>query len=179
MIDNSKNNDKNYSAFGDGKSKFTYPQTAPPETIVNTLRKEYARRLLMYELHMSEAETENKAVECAKKKEIREYCMSTANRRKFIMHCCLANLNDQCVSVPETTKLLGMSDQGMTDMIKNCVLKGWVLLEKNKSSHRWVKATEITLETWFDYADYASIMSNKFDFVYLNASRDTIENLTE
>lgn len=179
MIDNPKTSDKNFGTFGDGKSKITYPQTAPPEAMTTTLRKEYARRLLMYELHMSEAKTENKAVECEKKKEIREYFMSTANRRDFIMRCCLANLNEQYISVPETTKLLGMSDQGMTTMIKNCVQKGWILLDKNKYGHRQVKATEITIETWLDYADYVSIISNKFGFVYLNASRNTIENLTE
>ena len=163
--------------FEDGKSKINYPQTAPPEAIIKTLRKEYARRLLMYELHMSEAKTENKAVECEKKKELREYFMSTANRRNFIMRCCLANLNDQSISVPETTKLLGMSDQGMTAMIRNCVQKGWILLAKNKHGHRWVNATEITIETWLDYADYVSIMSNKFDFVYLNASRKALGDL--
>jgi len=26
-----KINNKNYGAFGDGKSRFTYPQTAPPK----------------------------------------------------------------------------------------------------------------------------------------------------
>ena len=70
MIDNPKTSDKNFGTFGDGKSKITYPQTAPPEAMTTTLRKEYARRLLMYELHMSEAKTENKAVECEKKKKL-------------------------------------------------------------------------------------------------------------
>ena len=65
-------NKKNYGAFGDGKSRFTYPQTAPPEASENfiaaqALRKEYARKLLMFELHMSGRNNDNKAVECEQK----------------------------------------------------------------------------------------------------------------
>ena len=54
------------------------------------LRKEYARKLLMFEIHMQESENDNKASKCDEKRKIREYCMSTPNKRKFIMHCCLA-----------------------------------------------------------------------------------------
>mgnify|MGYP001196689753 CR=1 FL=1 len=141
------------------------------------LRKEYARKLLMFELHMSERNNDNKAVECEQKAKIRTYCMSTPNKRNFIMHCCLATLNNKCISVAETTKLLGMSDAGVTLIINECFDAGWILLDKDKSGCRRVKATEITIETWLDYADYVNIMVDKFDFVHINASRRAMEML--
>tara|TARA_R110002012_G_scaffold51785_6_gene133490 strand:+ start:1259 stop:1729 length:471 start_codon:yes stop_codon:yes gene_type:complete len=144
---------------------------------IQALRKEYARKLLMLELHMANKKNDNTAVECDVKEGIREYCMSTPNRRNFIMHCCLATLNNKCISVSDTQKLLGMTDPGMRDMIKECVEKKRILLEKNKAGHRRVKATEITLETWMDYADYMNIMVDKFDFVHINASRRAMELL--
>ena len=141
------------------------------------LRKEYARKLLMFELKMSEVNNDNKASECDEKRKIREYCMSTPNKRKFVMHCCLATLNNKCISVSKTQQLLGISRQGMSDMIKECVEAKRIMLDKNKAGHRRVKATEITLETWMDYADYVNIMVDKFDFVHLNASRRAMDLL--
>tara|TARA_R100001163_G_C5064314_1_gene201885 strand:+ start:2006 stop:2470 length:465 start_codon:yes stop_codon:yes gene_type:complete len=146
---------------------------------IKALRKEYARKLLMYELHMLGAENNNKATECKTKSEIRAYCMSTPNKRNFIMHCCLATLNNKCISVADTTKLLGMSDVGVKTMVDECFAAKWIELDKNKSGYRRVKATEITLETWMDYADYVNIMVDKFDFVNINASRRAMEMLSE
>lgn len=143
------------------------------------LRKEYARKLLMLELHMSTVRNDNKASECKHKTAIRKYCMSTPNKRNFIMHCCLATLNNKCISVSDTTKLLRMSDAGITPIVNDCFDAGWILLDKDKSGVRRVKATEITIETWLDYADYMNIMVDKFDFVHLNASRRAMEILNE
>ena len=144
---------------------------------IQALRKEYARKLLMLELHMSTVRNNNKASECDFKKDIRKYCMSTPNRRNFIMHCCLATLNNKFISVSETQKLLGITDPAMRAMIEECVDKKRIMLGKNKAGHRRVKATEITLETWMDYADYMNIMVDKFDFVHINASRRAMELL--
>ena len=141
------------------------------------LRKEYARKLLMFELHMSGRNNDNKAVECDEKSAIRKYCMSTPNKRNFIMHCCLATLNNKCISVSETRKLLGMSGKGMTDMVNECFEAKRILLDKDTSGCRRVKATEITIETWLDYADYVNLMVDKFDFVHINASRRAMELL--
>lgn len=143
------------------------------------LRKEYARKLLMFELKMSEVNNDNKASECDEKRKIREYCMSTPNKRKFVMHCCLATLNNKCISVSKTRKLLCMSKVGMDSMVNECFEAKRILLDKDKSGHRRVKATEITLETWMDYADYVNIMVDKFDFVHLNSSRRAMEILTK
>jgi len=176
-------NKKNYGAFGDGKSRFTYPQTAPPEASENfiaaqALRKEYARKLLMFELEMNKANKKDRDVGCKIKKEIRKYSMSSTNRRNFIMHCCLATLNKKCISVPETKHLLGMSRQGMTDMVNECFEAEWILLDKDEAGFRRVKATPITLECWMDYADYVHSKVDKFDFVHINASRRAMELLT-
>ena len=141
------------------------------------LRREYARKLLMFELHMAGPDNGNKASKSDRKAKIREYCMSTPNKRNFIMHCCLATLNNKCISVANTTKLLGMSDAGITPIVNECFEAGWILLDKNKSGWRRVKATEITLETWMDYADYVNIMVDKLDFVHLNASYRAMQNL--
>lgn len=141
------------------------------------LRKEYARKLLMFEIHMQGSKNANQAQCNDEKSAIREYCMSTPNKRNFIMHCCLATLNNKCISVSKTEKLLGISRQGMSDMIKECVEAKWIMLDKNSSGHRRIKATEITLETWMDYADYVNLMVDKFDFVHLNASRRAIDFL--
>lgn len=144
---------------------------------IQALRKEYARKLLMLELHMSTVRNNNKASECDEKSAIRKYCMETPNRRNFIMHCCLATLNNKCISVSQTQKSLGMTDPGMRNIVKECLEKKYILLDKNKSGHRRVKATKITLETWMDYSNYVSIMSNEFDFVSLNASLMTLQKL--
>ena len=74
---------------------------------IGALRNEYARKLLMFELEMNKVDKKDRDVGCKIKKEIREYSMSSPNRRNFIMHCCLATLNNKCISVPETKHLLG------------------------------------------------------------------------
>ena len=141
------------------------------------LRKEYARKLLMLELHMSTVRNDNKASECKHKTAIRKYCMHTPNKRNFIMHCCLATLNNKCISVSKTRKLLDMSKVGMTTMVNECSVAKWILLDKNNSGHTRAKATEITIETWLDYADYMNLMVDKYDFVHLNSSRRAMEML--
>ena len=144
---------------------------------VAALRNEYARKLLMFELEMNKVDKKDRNVGCKIKKAIREYSMSSPNKRNFIMRCCLATLNKKCISVPETQKLLGMSRQGMTNMIKECVEPEWILLDKDEAGYRRVKATPITLECWMDYADYVHSKVDKFDFVHINASRRAMQLL--
>ena len=151
--------------------------TEETKIAIAALRNEYARKLLMFELEMNKVDKKDRDVGCKIKKEIREYSMSSPNRRNFIMHCCLATLNNKCISVPETKHLLGMSRQGMTDMINECFEAEWILLDKDEAGYRRVKATTITLECWMDYADYVHSKVDKFDFVHINASRRAMELL--
>ncbi len=151
--------------------------TEETKIAIAALRNEYARKLLMFELEMNRVDKKDRDVGCKIKKEIREYSMSSTNRRNFIMHCCLATLNNKCISVPETKHLLGMSRQGMTDMVNECFEAKWILLDKDEAGYRRVKATPITLECWMDYADYVHSKVDKFDFVHINASRRAMELL--
>lgn len=146
---------------------------------IKALRNEYARKLLMFELEMNENNKESRKVECKTKAAIRNYSMSTPNKRNFIMRCCLSALNGKCISVADTTKLLGISSTAMDSMVNECFEAGWIEMDKDNSGYRRIKAKPITLECWMDYADYVNSVVDKFDFVHLNASRRAMEILNE
>jgi len=132
------------------------------------LRKEYARMLCKFEIKVATGE---RHVLCESKRAVQEYAMSTSNKRFFMVHNCLARLEGKYISVEETRKLIGVSRAAMDTMCNECHAAGWIFLDKNKRGHRRMKAADITLECWLDYADFINSLVDEMDFVHLNSSR--------
>ena len=129
----------------------------------------------MFDVEMTDDNKENRKVTCTTRSSIRNSSLSTPNHRHFIMPCCLSTLNNKCISVADTTKLLGVSSTAMDSMVNECFEAGWSEMDKDNSGYRRVKAKPITLECWMEYADYVNSMVDKYDLGHLNASRRAME----
>tara|TARA_B100000530_G_scaffold232944_1_gene150863 strand:+ start:528 stop:1022 length:495 start_codon:yes stop_codon:yes gene_type:complete len=140
------------------------------------LRVEYAKALCKFELKVQSGD---RPFTCEKKKAIREYAMSTPNKRFFVMRNVLSNLEGKCISVEATRKLLGVSRAAMDTMVKDCFEAKWIIVDKNGKGHRRMKAQKITVEAWLDYSDYINNLVDEMNFVHLNSSRRAMATLLD
>lgn len=142
---------------------------------IDSLKLEYARRLAMYELEVYGTDRD-KYMDATQAK-IRRYCMSTKNKRRFIMTACLAALNSEYHWVVNTRKEIGVSRAAIDTMVNDCEAANWIRVKRNKQNYRSIQATEVTLETWFNYADFVKSVSKKTGLAKLQAASEVLIEL--
>ena len=142
----------------------------------STLRIEYARRLALYEIELSEG---GRKIESTVLLKIQEYAMSTNLRRRFLMHTICAALENNFVSVSYTKKQLGPSRAAMDTMVKECEEAKWLIVRRNNQKHRSIQATDIVVKCWLGYADFVTHLANKYNLNYLSSSQARIGELLE
>lgn len=145
-----------------------------------TLRTEYAKRLALYELELfGNNGTSSREVEDEELAQIREYSISTAHRRNFMMRCIVANLDNNYIEVGHTIELLGCSRAAMDTMIKECLEANWLTQKKNKQGYRRIQAADVVVDCWLGYADYVTELANSYDLNYLGTSAKKIRHLLD
>ena len=140
----------------------------------NALKKEWMRKHLNIEIKTAEG---SRYIDNITKRRIKEYSLSSQNRRKFLMYCIRAQLENDYLLVSDLIKLIGISRAGAETMIKECKEANWIEVKRCKSKRRKIRAAYITVETYADYCAWLWEFINKSDMRNLSASINEIEKL--
>ena len=140
----------------------------------NALKNEWMRKQLNIEIKTAEG---SRYVDNVIKRKIKEYSLSSQNRRKFLMYCIRAQLENDYLLVSELIKLIGISRAGAETMIKECEEAKWIIVKRCKKHRRRIQASDITVETYQDYCSWLWKIINKSDMRSLSGSINEIEKL--
>ena len=142
----------------------------------NALKNEWMRKQLNIEIKTAEG---GRYVDNVTKRKIKEYSLSSQNRRKFLMYCIRAKLENDYLLVSDLLKLVGISRAGAETMIKECQEAKWIIIERCQSNRRRIQAADITVETYSEYCDWLWAIINKANMRSLSASINEIEKLEQ
>ena len=140
----------------------------------NALKNEWMRKQLNIEIKTAEGA---RYIDNVTKRKIKEYSLSSQNRRKFLMYCIRAQLESDYLLVTDLIKLIGVSRAAAETMIKECEQADWIIIKRGKGNRRSIQAADITVETYADYCDWLWRIINKSDMRSLSASINEIEKL--
>ena len=140
----------------------------------NALKNEWMRKQLNIEIKTVEGA---RLIDNVTKRKIKEYSLSSQNRRKFLMYCIRAKLESDYLLVTDLIKLIGVSRAAAETMIKECEQADWIIIKRGKGNRRSIQAADITVETYADYCDWLWRIINESDMRSLSASINEIEKL--
>ena len=98
----------------------------------NALQNEWMRKQLNIEIQTAEG---SRYVDNATKRRIKEYSLSSQNRRKFLM-CIRAQLESDYLLVSDLIKLIGISRAGAETMIKECEEAHWIKIKRGNGNQQ-------------------------------------------
>ena len=142
----------------------------------NALKNEWMRKQLNIEIKTVEG---SRYVDNVIKRRIKEYSLSSQNRRKFLMYCIRARLENNYLLVSDLIKLIGISRAGAETMIKECEEAHWIKIKRGNGNQRKIQAADITVETYADYCDWLWEIINESGLRGLSASINEIEKLEQ
>ena len=140
----------------------------------NALKKEWMRKQLNIEIKTVEG---SRYVDNVNKRKIKEYSLSSQKRRKFLMYCIRAQIENDYLLVTDLIKLIGISRAGAETMIKECEEANWIRIERCSKNRRKIQATDMTVETYADYCDWLWEIIDKSEMRNLSVSINEIEKL--
>ena len=140
----------------------------------NALKNEWMRKQLNIEIKTVEG---SRYIDDVIKRKIKEYSLSSQKRRKFLMYCIRAKLENDYLLVTDLIQLIGISRAGAETMIKECDEANWIRVERCSRNRRKIQAADITVETYADYCDWLWEIINKSEMRNLSASINEIEKL--
>ena len=142
----------------------------------DALRQEWMRKLLNIEIKTVEG---SRFIDNVTKRKIKEYSLSSQNRRKFLMYCIRAQLENDYLLVTDLIKLVGVSRAAAETMIKECEEANWIIIKRGSGNRRRIQAADITVETYADYCDWLWKLIYESDMRSLSASINEIEKLEQ
>ena len=140
------------------------------------LKNEWMRKQLNIEIKTVEG---SRYVDNVTKRKIKEYSLSSQNRRKFLMYCIRAQLENDYLLVSDLIRLIGISRAGAETMIKECDEASWITIKRDSGKRRRIQAADITVETYADYCDWLWRLIYDSDMRNLSASINEIEKLEQ
>ena len=142
----------------------------------DALKTEWMRKQLNIEIKTVEG---SRFIDNVTKRKIKEYSLSSQNRRKFLMYCIRAKLENDYLLVTDLIKLVGVSRAAAETMIKECEDAHWIIIKRGNSNRRRIQAADITVETYADYCDWLWRLIYDSDMRNLSASINEIEKLEQ
>ena len=142
----------------------------------DALKNEWMRKQLNIEIKTVEG---SRFIDNVTKRKIKEYSLSSQNRRKFLMYCIRAHLENDYLHVADLIKLVGISRAAAETMIKECEEANWINIKRDKAKRREIQAADITVETYADYCDWLWRLIYDSDMRNLSASINEIEKLEQ
>ena len=142
----------------------------------DALKNEWMRKQLNIEIKTVEG---SRFIDNVTKRKIKEYSLSSQNRRKFLMYCIRATLENDYLLVTDLIKLVGVSRAAAETMIKECEDADWIKIKRGNSNRRRIQAADITVETYADYCDWLWRLVYDSDMRSLSASINEIEKLEQ
>ena len=142
----------------------------------DVLKKEWMRKQLNIEIKTVEG---SRFIDNVTKRKIKEYSLSSQNRRKFLMYCIRAKFENDYLLVTDLIKLVGVSRAAAETMIKECEEANWIIIKRGSGNRRRIQAADITVETYADYCDWLWKLIYESDMRNLSASINEIEKLEQ
>ena len=142
----------------------------------DALKNEWMRKQLNIEIKTVEG---SRFIDNVTKRKIKEYSLSSQNRRKFLMYCIRAQLENDYLLVTDLIKLVGVSRAATETMMKECEQANWIIIKRGTGNRRRIQAADITVETYADYCDWLWKLIYESDMRNLSASINEIEKLEQ
>ena len=142
----------------------------------DALKNEWMRKQLNIEIKTAEG---SRFIDNVTKRKIKEYSLSSQNRRKFFMYCIRAQLENEYLLVTDLIKLVGVSRAAAETMIKECEEANWIIIKRGSGNRRRIQAADITVETYADYCDWLWRLIDDSNMRNLSASINEIEKLEQ
>ena len=142
----------------------------------DVLKKEWMRKQLNIEIKTVEG---SRYVDNVTKRRIKEYSLSSQNRRKFLMYCIRAKFENDYLLVTDLIKLVGVSRAAAETMIKESEEANWIIIKRGRGNRRRIQAADITVETYADYCDWLWKLIYQSEMRNLSASINEIEKLEQ
>ena len=142
----------------------------------DALKHEWMRKLLNIEIKISEG---SRLIDNVTKRRIKEYSLSSQNRRKFLMYCIRAAIEDDYLTVTKLIRSIGVSRAAIETMIKECQQAEWIIIKRGKGNQRRIQAAYITVETYADYCDWLWRNIDNSKMRIISASISEIEQLEQ
>ena len=114
-------------------------------------RREWTKRNLEVEIKIAEG---GRITFSTEERKIKEYSISSINRRRFLMYIIRATYEDTSLTVTQLVKLLGCSRQAIETMIIDCADAKWIKVEKSERNLRSITANKILIESYEKYTDW-------------------------
>ena len=114
-------------------------------------RREWTKRNLEVEIKIAEG---GRITFSTEERKIKEYSISSINRRRFLMYIRRATYEDTSLTVTQLVKLLGCSRQAIETMIIDCADAKWIKVEKSERNLRSLTANKILIESYEKYTDW-------------------------
>ena len=114
-------------------------------------RREWTKRNLEVEIKIAEG---GRLTFSTEERKIKEYSISSINRRRFLMYIIRATYEDTSLTVTQLVKLLGCSRQAIETMIIDCADAKWIKVEKSERNLRSLTANKILIESYEKYTDW-------------------------
>jgi len=134
------------------------PNVQSMQQTLEDLQRVWTYKNLAVEIAISEGSrmTENKA-----ERDMKNYMLSSANRRRFMMYMVRASYEGESVTYKELIKLLRISRNGLDTMIRECIDANWIVVsqqtEKNKKTFC---AADVLIKA---YENYGKWLYNQLD----------------
>ena len=142
----------------------------------NTLKNEWMRKLLNIEIKIVEG---SRLIDNVTKRKIKEYSLSSQNRRKFLMYCIRATIENDYLFVTKLIRLIGVSRAATETMIKECEQANWIIIKRDKGNRRKIQASDITVETYAEYCDWLWKIIDDSNMRHISASISEVEKLEQ
>ena len=114
-------------------------------------RREWTKRNLEVEIKIAEG---GRITFSTEERKIKEYSISSINRRRFLMYIIRATYEDTSLTVTQLVKLLGCSRQAIETMIIDCADAKWIKVDKSERNLRSLTANKILIESYEKYTDW-------------------------
>ena len=114
-------------------------------------RREWTKKNLEVEIKIAEG---GRITFSTEERKIKEYSISSINRRRFLMYIRRATYEDTSLTVTQLVKLLGCSRQAIETMIIDCADAKWIKVEKSERNLRSLTANKILIESYEKYTDW-------------------------
>lgn len=134
------------------------------------LNKLYARKLIDLELIVSKGEVYNSDHD-PEEKTLREYCMSTPNRRTFAILCVRASLDEIGLLPSDAVKELGATRQTVDTMITEMSDAGYIDVQRMTNNHRLIFGSDRLTVAYTKYAAAFADISQDLDLSGINTAR--------
>ena len=114
-------------------------------------RREWTKKNLEVEIKIAEG---GRITFSTEERKIKEYSISSINRRRFLMYIIRATYEDTSLTVTQLVKLLGCSRQAIETMIIDCADAKWIKVEQSERNLRSLTANKILIESYEKYTDW-------------------------